>query len=136
MQIQLPENLSTRLNLLAVRRRQPVEKIVTERLFTALDDELDRLPSVERAELRALHHLSNDALHVIAAEKMSANNQALMAELMERNSLGKLSPKEQDTLVALVERGDQLMLRKAEAAAILVHRGFSGSFANLMNQDG
>ena len=45
-----------------------------------------------------------------------------MAQLMERNSRGELNQEERETLEALVDRGDQLMLRKAEAAAILVHR--------------
>jgi hypothetical protein len=136
MQIQIPENLSTRLQQLAARRRQPVEKIVADRLFTALDDELDSLPSAEEAELRALHHLSDDALRVIAAEQMSADNQALLARLMERNSQGILTQEEQETLAALVVRGDQLMLRKAEAAAILVHRGYPRSVTDLMTLDG
>ena len=94
MQIQIPENLSTRLRQLAARRRQPVEEIVTDRLFTSLDDELDSLPSAEEAELRALHHLSNDALRAIAAEQMSADNQVLMVRLMERNSQGALTEDE------------------------------------------
>jgi hypothetical protein len=105
-------------------------------LFTSLDDELDSLPSAEEAELRALHHLSNDALRAIAAEQMSADNQVLMVRLMERNSQGALTEDEQETLEALVERGDQLMLRKAEAAAILVHRGYAGTAADLMIPNG
>ena len=136
MQIQIPENLSTRLRQLAARRRQPVEEIVTDRLFTSLDDELDSLPSAEEAELRALYHLSDDALRAIAAEQMSADNQVLMVRLMERNSQGALTEDEQETLEALVERGDQLMLRKAEAAAILVHRGYAGTAADLMIPNG
>ena len=133
MQITIPENLSTRLRQLAARRRQPVETIIEDRLFTSLDDELDNLPTGEQAELRALHHLSNDALRVIAAEQMSAVNQALMGQLMARNSKGELSSDEQEKLVALVDRGDQLMLRKAEAAAILVQRGAAGSPEELMS---
>ena len=132
MQITISENLSTRLRQLAARRRQPVESIVADRLFTALDDELDNLPTGEQAELRALHHLSGDALRAIAAEQMTSVNQALMGQLMERNSKGELSQEEQETLAALVERGDQLMLRKAEAAAILVHRGYAESPDALM----
>jgi hypothetical protein len=135
MQIQIPENLSTRLRQLAAHRRQPVEEILTDRLFTALDDELDSLPSAEEAELRALHHLSDDALRAIAAEQMSAENQALMAQLMAGNSKGTLSPEQQKTLEALVKRGDQLMLRKAEAAAILAHRGVTGTANELMTPD-
>ncbi len=132
MQITIPKNLSTRLQQLATRRRQPVETIIADRLFTALDDELDNLPTGEQAELRALHHLSNDALRVIAAEQMTSTNQALLTQLMARNSKGELNKEEQETLAALVERGDQLTLRKAEAAAILVHRGYSGAPDELM----
>jgi len=132
MQITLPENLSTRLRQLAAQRQQPVETIIADRLFTALDDELDNLPTDEQAELRALHHLSDDALRVIAAEQMTPANQVLLTKLMERNSKGELNQEEQETLAALVERGDQLTLRKAEAAAILVHRGYAGAPEELM----
>lgn len=132
MQITIPENISSRLRQLAARRRQPVETIVEDRLFTALDDELDNLPTNEQAELRALHHLSNDALRVIAAEQMTTVNQALMGQLMTQNSQGNLNQEEQETLSALVDRGDQLMLRKAEAAVILVQRGAASSAEDLM----
>lgn len=124
MQIQIPEDLSTRLRQLAARRRQPVEEILTDRLFTALDDELDSLPSAEEAELRALHHLSDDALRAIAAEQMSAENQARLAQLLEGQAQGTLTHEEQETLAALVERGDQRMLRKAHAAVLLCSRGY------------
>jgi len=63
---------------------------------------------------------------------MTPANQALLAQLMARNSKGELNQAEQETLAALVERGDQLMLRKAEAAAILVHRGYTGAPDELM----
>lgn len=123
MHIQISEPLFTRLRQLAARRRQPVEQIVADRLFTALDDELDNLPSAEQAELRALHHLSDDALHAIAAAQMSVDDQAAMSQLMARHSAEPLSEAEYQTLATLVKRGDQLMLRKAEAAAILTQRG-------------
>jgi hypothetical protein len=132
MQITIPEKLSSRLRQLAARRRQPVETIIEDRLFTSLDDELDNLPTNEQAELRALHHLSDDALRVIAAEQMLSVNQAQMGQLMTKNSQGELSQEERNILTALVERGDQLMLRKAEAAAILVQRGAANSSEDLM----
>lgn len=133
MQIQLPENLSSRLRQLAARRQEPVEKIVEERLFTALDKELDELPTAEQAELRALHHLSDDALRAIAGEQMSADNQAQISQLMNGQSKGKLTHDQQKLLAALVDRGEQLMLRKAEAAAILVRRGYEGTLTDLMS---
>ena len=132
MQITIPENLLTRLSQLAERQQQSVETILADRLFTALDDELDTLPTAEQAELRALHHLSDDALRFIAAEQMTPENQSQLTQLMERNSKGKLSQAEQETLIALVERGDQLMLRKAETVAILVHRGYVATPETLM----
>ena len=125
MQIALPEDLLLRLNQLAARRQQAVESILADRLFTALDDELDRLPTVEQAELRALHHLSDDVLRLIAAEQMRPEDRSRLAELMQRNSEGSLSQTERETLATLVECGDRLMLRKAETAAILVHRGYA-----------
>lgn len=136
MQITIPESLSTRLRQLAARRQQPVESIIEDRLFTSLDDELDNLPTEELAELRALHHLSDDALRVIAAEQMTSVNQARMGQLMAKNSKGGLSQEEQETLNALVARGDQLMLRKAEAAAILMQRGSADSPEALMTPHG
>jgi hypothetical protein len=132
MQVTIPEYLSTRLRQLAARRQQPVETILADRLFTALDDELDKLPTNEQAELRALHHLSDDALMAIAAEQMSADNQARLARLMEDNSRSQLGKDEQEMLALLVERGEQLMLRKAEAAAILINRGYAGPARKLM----
>ena len=124
MEITIPEDLSARLSQLASRRQQSVETILSDRLFTALDEELDNLPTDEQAELRALHHLSDDALRFIAAEQMTPENQTRLSKLMVRNSEGALSQTEQATLAALVERGDRLMLRKAETTAILANRGF------------
>lgn len=122
MQITLPENLSNRLRQLAARRQKSVEHIVADRLFTSLDEELDQLPTTEQVELRALHHLSDDALQAIAAEKLDRTNQTLMNQLMQKNSKGLLTSSEHETLAQLVERGERLMLRKAEAVAILSNR--------------
>ncbi|MDB9494836.1 hypothetical protein PN441_07490 [Spirulina major CS-329] len=133
MQITLPEHLLTRLSQLAARQQQSVESILTDRLFTALDDELDQLPTGEQAELRALHHLSDDVLRLIVAEQMRPEDQDCLTQLMERNSQETLSQLERDTLAALVERSDQLMLRKAETAAILVQRGYAGTVADLIH---
>ena len=94
MQITIPENILTRLSQLAARRHQSVEDILSDRLFTALDDELDDLPTNEQAELRALHHLSDDTLKFIAAEKITPENQTLLTQLMVRNSEGTLSQSE------------------------------------------
>jgi len=43
---------------------------------------------------------------------------------LEKNSRGVITDEEHAELEALVDRGDRLMLRKAEAAAILKARGY------------
>lgn len=125
MQITLPDDLSVRLRQLATQHRQPFEQFVTNHLRLVLDDHLVQLPSAEQAELQALHHLSDDALRTIAAEQMAVAAQGRMAQLLEANRSGKLSSIEQDELGILIERGDQLMLRKAEAVKLLHQRGYT-----------
>ena len=127
MQITLPDELSVRLHQLAAQRRQPVAQFVVDQLRTTLDDRLAQLPSAEQAELQALRYLSDDALRAIAAKQMVATDQARMAQLMKRNNRDKLSPLEQNELTTFVDRGDQLMLRKAEAIELLHQRGYTVS---------
>lgn len=93
------------------------------------------IPATELADLQALHQLSNDALQAIADATLPPEEQATMSHLMTRHTLGgsaALNDEELATLAALVERGDQLMLRKAEATAILVFRNSSSSTPNLL----
>lgn len=58
---------------------------------------------------------------------MNTSSRERMAQLMEWNDRGKLSPAEQTELSTLVERGDQLMLRKAEAIRLLRQREYASS---------
>ncbi len=125
MQITLPDDLSVRLHQLATQHRQPFEQFVTDHLRLALDDQLAQLPSAEQAELQALRHLSDDALRTIAAEQLAVAAQGRLAQLLEDNRRGKLSSIEQNELAMLIERGDQLMLRKAEAVKLLHQRGYT-----------
>lgn len=89
----------------------------------APNDNLAQLPAEEHAELQALGQLPDSALRTIAAEQMASSAKERMGQLMEKNSLGKLSPAECLELTLLVERGDQLMRRKAEAIKLLHQRG-------------
>jgi hypothetical protein len=119
VQITIPDDLSVQLHQLAAQHRQPFEQHVADHLRLTLDDNLAQLPLAEQAELQALRRLSTDALRTIAAEQMATAAKERMAQLMEKHSLGKLSAAEHHELTLLVDRGDQLMLRKAEAASLL-----------------
>jgi hypothetical protein len=117
----LPEDISERARLIAQTTSQPVEQVLIDYLKT-LSAPVPALPPAEQAEIDALHHLSDDALWTIAREQMPDDVQARAHDLMSKNTMGVLTDQEQVELDNLVDRGDRLMLRKAEAAAILQER--------------
>ena len=51
--------------------------------------------------------------------------QARMQVLMDKNTFGTITSDEYAELESLVERGQQLMISKAEAAVLLVQRGYA-----------
>lgn len=123
MMVNIPEDVYTRLREIATATNQSLETVLVNRLKTTFSEPLPTLPPDEQAELDALRHLSDDALWTIAAEQMPDAAQARAHELMDKNSLGHITPEEYQELESLVERGDRLMLRKAEASVILIERG-------------
>jgi hypothetical protein len=103
---------------------QPVEQLLLNYLKT-LAAPLPVLPPDTQAELDALQHLSDDALWTIAREQMPEDVQVRAHALMDKNSRSVMTDEEHAELAQLVERGDRLMLRKAEAAALLRQRGYT-----------
>jgi hypothetical protein len=85
------------------------------------------LSSDERAELQAMAYLSTDALWTIAREQMPPDVQQAMSHLMEKNSRGTITAEEFRDLSTLVERGQRLTLRKAQAMKLLLDRGYAVS---------
>lgn len=119
----VPEDISSRARQIAADTAQPVEQVLLEHLKT-LATPLPELHPDEQAELDALRHLSDDTLWTIAREQMPADADSRAHELMDKSTL---SDDEQAELDQLVARADRLMLRKAEAAALLRERGFAFS---------
>jgi hypothetical protein len=120
--LQVPEDISARVRQIAAAMAQPVEQVLLDHLKT-LAAPLPVLPPDTQAELDALHRLSDDALWTIASAQMPEDVQARAHALMDKNSRGAITDDEHAELEQLVERGDRLMLRKAEAATILRQRG-------------
>jgi hypothetical protein len=58
-----------------------------------------------------------------------------MSQLMEKNSQGTITEDEFRDLSALVERGQRLTLRKAQAMKLLVDRGYAVSLDTLKPTD-
>ncbi|MGH2542117.1 MAG: hypothetical protein ACRDIB_04950 [Ardenticatenaceae bacterium] len=119
----VPTHIYERARELADATKQPVEKILVEQLEEAFSEPLPRLPTNEQDELEALAHLSDAALWTIAREQMPEAQQLRLQALMDANSSGAITEPQHQELHRLVEQGQQLMLRKAQAAALLTERG-------------
>ena len=118
----IPDDISARVRRIAESTEQPVEQVLLNYLKN-IAEPLPTLAPAEQAELDALRHLSDDALWTIAREQMAQTLQDRAHMLLDKNSLGTITDDEVEELEQLVERGDRLMLRKAEAAALLKNRG-------------
>jgi hypothetical protein len=129
----VPDDVVAVARQIADATAQPVEAVLLSRLKTALP--MPVLPPDEEAELDALKHLSDDALWHIAREQMAADLQEQMQSLMDKNSLGTISSDEYRELEDLVDRGQRLMLRKSEAAALLTRRGHTVTPKNLTDRE-
>ncbi len=132
----VPDYVYNRARKIAEATAQPVEQVIRQQIEEAFAEPLPKLPPDEEAELAALGQLSDDALRTIAREQMPADLQLRMQGLMDRNNLGTITEAEHRELESLVERGNQLMLRKAEAGAILTRRGHPVTSKDLTARDG
>ncbi len=133
--IAIPHALYEKAQRLAQQTSQSVDEIICTRLEGALDQPLLDLPSDERAELQAMSYLSTDALWTIAREQMPHQGQQAMSHLMEKNAQGTITAEELRDLAALVERGQRLTLRKAQAMKLLLDRGYAVSLDALTPSD-
>ena|SRR5579871_1258598 len=120
--LNIPEEVYTRAQQIADETSQSVDQVMIEYLRT-LAAPLPTLPPDEAVELEALKHLSDDALWTIAREQLPQPVQERMQVLMDKNNFGTITDAEFSELEASVERGNRLMVRKAEAAGILAERG-------------
>lgn len=131
----IPASLYNKAKRIAELNAQPVEDMMRARLEEALDERRIDLPEDERTELNALPLLSDDGLWTMARAQMDAAKQARMEALMDRNSKGTITPDEYGELEGLVEQGQRLTLRKAEAMKQLLKRGYSITLDDLKSPD-
>lgn len=129
--IALSDDLYRQALRLATESAQPLETVLVKRLEMVLDD-LAGLSPDEQAELAAMQHLSDDALWSMARERFPQAVDLRQQVLGERNSRGSITTDEQAELAQLVERGNRLLVRKAEAMAILTRRGWQVTTNELM----
>jgi hypothetical protein len=122
--LQVPQHIYERAQQVAETTAQPVEVVLLQEIENAFSPALPKLPPDEEAELESLKYLSDDALWTIAREQMAMALRTRMETLMDKNSRGTITPDEYHELEDLVDRGQRLMLRKSQAAALLTDRGY------------
>lgn len=133
--ISIPEALYDKARRLAEAQSENIDDLIRVRLENALDNPRMALPQDERDELKALAFLSDDALWTIAREQMPEAKQALMQSLMDKNTAGTIADEEHSQLGHLVEQGQRLTLRKAEAMKLLLGRGYKITLDDLASSN-
>ncbi len=129
--ISIPDELYEKARRVAEQTSRQVEEVIRTRLEDALDSPVYDLPDDETAELKAMACLSDDALFGMMREQMQRTKQERMSGLIDKNSDGAISEAEYQELTALVEDGQRLMLRKAQAMRYLMDRGHKVTLENL-----
>lgn len=121
--LDIPDELYDRAQQLARVGERRIEDILMSELRLALQIPEPQLEPDEEAELAALRSLSDDALWTIARERLPADIEARLQALLEVHDTHASA--EQPEVEALLERADRLMVRRAEAAALLTRRGYT-----------
>jgi hypothetical protein len=120
----IPDYIYDHARRIAEGTSQSIEAVLLQQLQDAFTAPVPDLAPEEQQELEALSLLSDDALWMIARERMPEDRQARLHALMDANSQGKLTDnRQQAELEALVIQGQRLSVRKAQAAAVLTGRG-------------
>jgi hypothetical protein len=120
----LSEPVYAHLQQLASQTEQPVEKVLEAHLIGEFSSP-STLPEAEQSELDAFRQLSDETLWTIAREQTSSDQRARIALLLALNKRLALSADEEHELDELLAASDRVMLRKAEAAALLTQRGYT-----------
>jgi hypothetical protein len=84
-----------------------------------------RLPDDVETELAALPNLSDEALWVLARTTLTAGEQNTLATLNHKAKTTKLTSAEEARLTTLLDLYDRALVRRAQAAVILQHRGYN-----------
>lgn len=133
--VTLPEDITEQAQTIADLTERPIEQVVIEHLRTLRAPD-SALPHELRSELEALQYLSDDALWLIACEQVPAPLQARINDLLDASRAHETSDLMRNELAALLDRADNVMLRKAEAAVLLKRRGYELSADDLRSPHG
>jgi ABC-type xylose transport system substrate-binding protein len=111
---------------------KPVEEVINEVLERGLNTvsettDLNQVPAEMANELSAMRQLSDETLFHLARGWFPQDKQKQMDKLFHKRSAGELDATGLATLEALVAEGGRHTLRRGEAMALLVARGYDKS---------
>ncbi len=123
--LNMPEPLYQRAKHAAELLRKPLAETLVDTLETTLPKlpVLDEVPQEMKNELAAMAHLSNEALQNLANSVMTDARQQLLHDLLDEQNQGAITEVGQRTLVELMSEYGRQVLRRAQAAALLMARG-------------
>lgn len=121
--LQLPDLLYRQIARRAHQKRRSVEDELVEVVSTALPTSED-LPTDVAAELEQLDYLTDGELWQAARATLAERDTERMQALLLARQRGELNTTGEKELKRLVQRADQTMLVRAEAAVLLKKRGY------------
>lgn len=122
--VTIPEMLFLQLEAAARSSAQSVDAVVAQSLERTIPPHLSALlPTALQAELDAMEHLSDEALHAIAYSLASPERNAQIEDLIALKQAGIITSEQQEQLTALRGESEALMVRKAHAFVLLKSRG-------------
>lgn len=121
--VQLPDQLYRRLMEKAHTSHQGLDEVVMQTIRAGMPPSLEPVPARFRTDLEALDQMSDEMLWQIGRADLEEDKAALYQNLLRKNQRDELTNEERDTLTALREEADLLMLRRAYASALLNWRG-------------
>lgn len=124
--LDIPEALYERVQHAATTLQRRVEEVLLEMVATALPP-LSDLPRDLANDIATLAFLNDAALFQVARSTLSPDLHAQITALLEQKGRGELSASEQARLDDLVSSSEALVLRRAQAAALLQRRGYDMS---------
>ena len=130
----ISEAVYKRARHLSEASARPVEQILSSQLAEVYDD-LTSMPQDAQTELAAFRQLSNEALWTIAREQTPSDLRERVTLLLALNKRLALTPAEEAELDQMLQSADRVMLRKAEAAALLTQRGYKVTPDDMVRRD-
>lgn len=122
--VTLPDVLYLRVQEAAKAAAMTQEEVLAQSIALTLPELESDLPDEVRLEFRALSLASDAKLWEIARSQMDGNRQQQLEQLATLQKERMLTNGEQTILSRLLKEAELLMLRKAEAFALLARRGY------------